>query len=62
LEKMKGSLREHHEVMLRVSPDVAKALRESEASVLEEMRALLKRDVLVKSDPSLHIEHFNIVT
>ncbi len=62
LEKMKGSLREHHEVMLRVSPDVAKALRDSEASVLEEMRALLKRDVLVKSDPSLHIEHFNIVT
>jgi Rne/Rng family ribonuclease len=62
LEKMKGSLREHHEIMLRVSPDVAKALRDSEASVLEEMRALLKRDVLVKSDPSLHIEHFNIVT
>jgi ribonuclease G len=62
LEKMKGSLREHHEVMLRVSPDVAKALRDSEASVLEEMRALLKRDVLVRSDPSLHIEHFNIVT
>jgi Rne/Rng family ribonuclease len=62
LEKMKGSLREHHEVMLRVSPDVAKALRDSEANVLEEMRVLLKRDVLVKSDPSLHIEHFNIVT
>jgi Rne/Rng family ribonuclease len=62
LEKMKGSLREHHEVMLRVNPDVAKALRDAESSVLEEMRGLLKRDVLVKSDPSLHIEHFNIVT
>jgi len=62
LEKMKESLREHREIMLRVSPDVAKALRDSEAGVLEEMRALLKRDVLVKSDPSLHIEHFNIVT
>jgi hypothetical protein len=29
---------------------------------MDEMRTLLKRDVLVKSDPSLHIEHFNIVS
>jgi hypothetical protein len=41
---------------------VARALREAESGVLEEIRHLLRRDVLVKSDPSLHMEHFNIVT
>jgi Rne/Rng family ribonuclease len=62
LEKMKGALREHHEIMIRVNPEVAKALRDSESNVLDEVRNILKRDVLVKSDPNLHIEHFNIVT
>ncbi|MBZ5498006.1 MAG: Rne/Rng family ribonuclease [Acidobacteriia bacterium] len=62
LEKMKGSLEEQHEIMIRVHPDVARALRDAESNVLDEIRGLLDRDVLVKSDPSLHIEHFNIVT
>ena len=48
--------------MIRVHPDVARALRESESIVVEEIRHLLKRDVVIKSDPTLHIEHFNIVT
>jgi hypothetical protein len=47
--------------MIRVHPDVARALRESESIVVEEMRRMLKRDVIVKADPTLHIEHFNIV-
>jgi ribonuclease G len=62
LEKMKPALDEHREIMIRVHPDVARALRESESVVLEEIRSLLHREVLVKSDPSLHMEHFNIVT
>jgi ribonuclease G len=62
LDKMRASLREHPEVMIRVHPEVARALRETESCVLDEIRHLLRRDVLVKSDPSLHIEHFNIVT
>jgi len=41
---------------------VARALRESEAAVVEEIRHLLKKDIAIKSDPSLHIEHFNIIT
>jgi Rne/Rng family ribonuclease len=61
-EKMKPALDEHHEIMIRVHPEVARALRESESAVLEEIRNLLHLEVLVKSDPSLHIEHFNIVT
>ena len=50
------------EVMIRVHPDVARALREAEANVVEEIRHLLRREVAIKSDPTLHIEHFNIVT
>jgi ribonuclease G len=62
LEKMKETLDEHHEVMIRVHPDVARALREAESNILDEMRNLLHNEVLVKADPTLHIEHFNIVT
>jgi ribonuclease G len=62
VEKMKHNFEGRDEVMLRVHPEVARALRESESAVVEEIRHLLKRDVFIKADPSLHIEHFNIVT
>jgi hypothetical protein len=48
--------------MVRVHPDVARALRESESLVVEEIRHNLHREVIIKADPTLHIEHFNIVT
>ena len=62
LEKMREHVDEHSELMIRVHPDVARALRESESLVIDEIRHVLKRDVIIKSDPTLHIEHFNIVT
>jgi ribonuclease G len=62
LEKMKTRGNGRGEVMIRVHPDVARALRETESSVLDEIRQRLRRDVAVKSDPSLHIEHYNIIT
>ena len=62
MEKMKNFGDGRGEVMIRVHPDVARALRESHSVVLNEIRHLLKKEVMVKSDPSLHIEHFNIVT
>jgi Rne/Rng family ribonuclease len=61
IEKMRGSLDERSELMVRVHPDVARALRESESNVLEELRHVLGRDIMIKPDPALHIEHFNIV-
>ncbi len=61
LEKMKGTFDGGDEIMIRVHPDVARALRESEAAVVEEIRHMLRKDVAIKADPSLHIEHFNIV-
>ncbi len=62
IEKMRGYLDERSELMVRVHPDVARALRESESQVVEEIRHVLRRDVIIKSDPTLHVEHFNIVT
>jgi ribonuclease G len=62
IEKMRNHFDSRSEVMIRVHPDVARALRESESNVVEEIRHLLRRDVTIKSDPTLHIEHFNIVT
>jgi ribonuclease E len=62
IEKMHSYMDERSDLMIRVHPDVARALRESESMVVEEIRHMLKRDVIIKSDPTLHIEHFNIVT
>ncbi len=62
IEKMRSYLDEGSEVMVRVHPDVARALRESESIVMEEIRHVLHKNVIIKADPALHIEHFNIVT
>jgi Rne/Rng family ribonuclease len=61
IEKMRNYLDDRSELMIRVHPDVARALRETESIVVEEIRHLLRRDVAIKADPTLHIEHFNIV-
>lgn len=49
-----------HDVMVRVHPDVGKALKGNNARWLQEMEELVKRTVLVKSDPLLHPEQFDI--
>jgi ribonuclease G len=48
------------DVMVRVNPEVAKALKGNNARWLQEMEELVKRTVLVKSDPLLHPEQFDI--
>jgi ribonuclease E len=48
------------DVMVRVHPDVAKALKANNARWLQEMEELVKHTVLVKSDPLLHPEQFDI--
>ncbi|MFZ0480905.1 MAG: Rne/Rng family ribonuclease [Terriglobales bacterium] len=51
---------EHSDVMLRVNPDVAKALKANNAHLLNEMEELAKKTIIVKSDPALHQEQFDI--
>jgi ribonuclease G len=59
VKKMAKSL-DGKEITVRVSPDVAKALKGPERSVVEDMETLLKRDIVIKTDPLLHPERFDI--
>jgi ribonuclease G len=51
---------EGNEVMLRVNPEVAKVLKSNQNSYLQEVEEILGRTVLVKSDPLLHQEKFDL--
>jgi len=57
--KVAGSI-EGKDVMLRVHPDVAKVLKSHQNKYLEELEEVLRRPVLVKSDPLLHHEKFDL--
>lgn len=50
----------HNEVILRVNPEVAKALRSSERDVFSEIEAVLGTIVTIKSDPTVHQEQFDM--
>jgi ribonuclease G len=51
---------EGNDVMLRVHPEVAKYLKSTKEHFLEELEEILKRQVIVKSDPLLHPEKFDM--
>ncbi len=57
--KMASSV-EGKEVVLRAHPDVAKVLKSHQNKYLEELEEILRRPVLVKSDPLLHNEKFDL--
>ncbi len=51
---------ERQDVLLRVNPEVAKALKANNAKWVTELEELTGRTVIVKSDPLLHQEQFDI--
>ena len=51
---------EGKDVMLRVSPEVAKLLKSNQNTYLQELEEVLGRSVIVKSDPLLHQEKFDL--
>jgi ribonuclease G len=51
---------EGKDVLLRVHTDVAKVLKSSDNHYLEELEEILGRPVLVKGDPALHHEKFDL--
>jgi ribonuclease G len=59
MRKMSKNL-ERHDVMLRVNPEVVKALKANNARWLSEMEELTGKTIIVKSDPVLHQEQFDI--
>jgi Rne/Rng family ribonuclease len=59
LRKM-APLLDGKEVTVRVNPEVAKVLKGGEFVSLLDMEEWVKKDIVVKSDPLLHEEHFDI--
>ena len=47
--------------MLRVNPDIARALKEEEADVLRELKDTLHKDIILRPDTHLHHEQFDVM-
>jgi len=47
-------------VLLRVNPETLKALKANNGRWLTELEELSRRTIIVKSDPALHLEQFDI--
>ena len=50
-----------HGVVLRVNPDIARALKEEESAVLTDLKESIRKEVTVKSDVHLHHEQFDLM-
>ena len=48
-------------LLLRVNPEVARALGGEEAAVLKDLTGLVAREISVQGDPLLHQEQFDVV-
>ncbi len=45
---------------LRVHPEIAKALKTRESTLMEELEGWIKKSVIIQSDPALHWEQYDI--
>ena len=59
MRKMQKHL-DRGDIMLRVNPEVVKQLKSPAARWLQEMEDMVGKTILVKSDPTLHPEQFDI--
>jgi ribonuclease G len=50
-----------HRLLLRVNPDIARALKEEESEVMKDLRASIGKDVTIKPDVLLHHEQFDVM-
>jgi ribonuclease G len=50
-----------HRVLLRVNPDIARALKEEESGVLKDLRQSIGKDITVRADVQLHHEQFDLM-
>jgi ribonuclease G len=63
LEEMKklGDDLDGQGILLRVNPDIARALKEEESAVLRELQRLLGKPVTIRPDAHLHHEQFDVM-
>ena len=59
VKKMAAEL-EGDMITLRVHPDVAHALKSRQGALLSEIETVTHKDIIVKGDPTVHIERFEI--
>jgi len=50
-----------HRLLLRVNPDIARALKEEENAVLRDLKQSIGKDVTIKPDVQLHHEQFDVM-
>ena len=50
-----------HRLLLRVNPDIARALKEEESEVLKDLKQSIGKDVTIKPDVHLHHEQFDVM-
>ena len=50
-----------HRLLLRVNPDIARALKEEEHAVLKDLRQSIGKDVTIRADVHLHHEQFDVM-
>ena len=60
VKKMGGEMNGHR-LLLRVNPDIARALKEEEAAVLRDLKDSTGKDVTIKADVQLHHEQFDVM-
>ncbi len=58
--KKLAHLLEGKEITVRVNPEIAKVLKSGEFVSIPDLEEWTKKDIIVKSDPLLHEEHFDI--
>ncbi len=47
-------------ITLRVHPEISKALKTREASLIEELENWTRKSVIIQADPTLHWEQYDI--
>jgi ribonuclease G len=50
-----------HRLLLRVNPDIARALKSEESAVVRDLRQMLGKDITIKADLQLHHEQFDLM-
>jgi ribonuclease G len=56
-----GSELNGHRLLLRVNPDIARALKEEESAVVKDLKQAIGKDVTIKADGQLHHEQFDVM-
>src|SRR4029077_5972687 len=60
VKKISGDL-DGQSLVLRVNPDIARALKDEERAVFKELRQAIGREIAVKPDAQLHHEQFDLM-